>query len=305
MQKSFRNRRQGTGTRKSQLDNSGPAVLCYRSQANHRPPKRDETEMNLLSAQEPAAPTGGPAVEIHDLDKAFPAPRRLPPGSGAAPRLALAGITLTVPRGQSLAILGPNGAGKSTLLRILATLVRPSRGQVRILGHDLRDSLRVRRLVGWATGDDRAFYWPLTGQANLEFFAALYGLRGAAGAGRIRTVLGQVGLAEVAGVAYRAYSSGMRQRLALARALLHAPPVLLLDEPTRSLDPEAAAGVRALLRTCQAAGQTLLWVTHDPAEAAACCDRAIWLRAGSVVADGAPAALAAPAPAPAGPPRGR
>jgi ABC-2 type transport system ATP-binding protein len=199
-------------------------------------------------------------------------------------------VSLEVPVGQRLAVLGPNGAGKSTLLRILAPLVQPSAGRVAVLGVDsAADSRGVRRLIGWATGDDRAFYWPLTGRANLEFFAAMQDLHGAPAQARIAEVLAQVGLGEVAGLAYHAYSSGMRQRLAIARALLHRPAVLLLDEPTRSLDPETAASVRRLLHDCSAAGQTLVWVTHNPQEAADFCDRVIWLRAGRIAADHATA----------------
>ncbi len=239
---------------------------------------------------------GAPAVEIRGLGKTFPAPNSLPwavrPG-----KVALHSLDLTIPAGQALAILGPNGAGKSTLLRILATLLQPTQGEGWVTGVALAAGAQVRRHIGWATGDDRTFYWPLSGTANLEFFAALQGLHGAAAQARIAQVLDAVGLAAVAGTAYRAYSSGMRQRLAIARALLHQPAVLLLDEPTRSLDPAAAEGVRRLLRACCEHGQTLVWVTHNPAEAAAYCERVIWLRGGRLVADrpaADPAAIAMP-----------
>ena len=237
-----------------------------------------------------------PAVEIQQLGKTFPAPGGWP-WAAAPGKIALHSLDLIVPAGQALAILGPNGAGKSTLLRILATLLQPTVGQVWVRGVELAAGAKVRRHVGWATGDDRAFYWPLSGTANLEFFAALQGLQGAAAQVRIAQVLEAVGLSAVAATAYRAYSSGMRQRLAIARALLHQPAVLLLDEPTRSLDPEAAESVRRLLRACHTTGQTLVWVTHNPAEAAAYCDRVIWMRAGHLVADrlaGDPAAIAIP-----------
>jgi ABC-2 type transport system ATP-binding protein len=226
-----------------------------------------------------------PAIEIAGLIKRFPPPPGLPWGSRRPDRQALAGLDLVVPAGQALAILGPNGAGKSTLLRILATLVQPTAGQVRVAGIDVRDDAAVRRQVGWATGDDRAFYWTLSGQANLAFFAALQGLHGPAATARIAAVLEAMGLGGVATQAYRAYSSGMRQRLALARALLHEPAVLLLDEPTRSLDPETAEEIRALLRATTRDGHTLIWVTHNPVEAQTYCDRLVWMRAGQVVAD--------------------
>ncbi|HUS13542.1 MAG TPA: ABC transporter ATP-binding protein [Chloroflexia bacterium] len=227
---------------------------------------------------------GPAAIHITGLDKEFPA-RWRPLKPPAPPTVALSAFALTVPTGQRLAILGPNGAGKSTLLRILATLIRPTRGEVTVQGVDIRDALAVCRQIGWATGDDRAFYWRLSGQANLEFFAALHDLYGAAARARIAAVLEQVGLADKAGAPYQAYSSGMRQRLAIARALLHEPAILLLDEPTRSLDPESADGIRRLLHSQPGAGHTLIWVTHNPVEAATYCDRVIWMRAGRVAAD--------------------
>ncbi len=240
-----------------------------------------------------------PAVEIQRLGKTFPAPGGRP-WAARPGKVALTDLDLTIPAGQALAILGPNGAGKSTLLRILATLLQPTHGRVQVAGVALEVGAQVRRQVGWATGDDRTFYWPLSGRANLEFFAALQGLHGTTARSRVAQVLAEVGLTTVADTTYRAYSSGMRQRLAIARALLHHPAVLLLDEPTRSLDSEAAESVRRLLRACCNAGQTLLWVTHNPAEAAAYCDRVIWMRAGRLVADGPaddPAATAIPWPA--------
>jgi ABC-2 type transport system ATP-binding protein len=197
--------------------------------------------------------------------------------------VALDDVSLTLARGSSLAVLGPNGSGKSTLLRILATLITPTAGTVEVGGYSLSQGDYVRAQIGWATGDERSFYWPLSGWANLEFFAALRGLHGRAAATRITQVLNLVGLMAQAAQPFRAYSSGQRQRLALARALLADPPLLLLDEPTRSLDPDAAAVIRAVLRAQNAAGHTLLWVTHDPAEAAACCHRALWLDAGRIV----------------------
>jgi ABC-2 type transport system ATP-binding protein len=225
-----------------------------------------------------------PAIEIHELRKEFN-PRRLLRRGSAPPRVAIDHLSLVVPRGQRLAILGPNGAGKSTLLRILATLVRPTAGRVHVEGISIQNPAAVQPLIGWATGDERSFYWPLSGFANLEFFASMQNLHGAAARERIALVLDQVGLADAAKVAYHAYSSGMRQRLAVARALLHAPHILLLDEPTRSLDPESADGLRHLLRACGQQGQTIIWVTHNPDEAAGFCDRVIWMRNGRIVAD--------------------
>jgi ABC-2 type transport system ATP-binding protein len=229
-------------------------------------------------------------IEIEGLHKEFAPALRLP-WDKSPRRVALSNICLQVPPGQRLAVLGTNGAGKSTLLRILATLVRPTSGLVRVGGVDVRDWGRVRSMVGWATGDDRSFYWSLSGRANLEFFAGLQGMAGPATRSRVGEVLERVGLDDVADTPYRAYSSGMRQRLAVARALLHEPALLLLDEPTRSLDHEAAESLRTLLVEYSRGGRTLIWVTHNRAEAAECCDRSIWLREGRIEYDMPSAAM--------------
>lgn len=227
------------------------------------------------------------AIEIVNLHKSFRPLNilRRPTGQGNNGRIAIDGLTLEVPENQRLAVLGPNGAGKSTLLRILATLVRPTTGSVQVLGHDIDDAPAVRRLIGWATGDERSFYWQLSGLANLQFFAGLQGLRGPEGAERIDYLLRSVGLADASHIGYHAYSSGMRQKLAIARALLHSPKVLLLDEPTRSLDPESADELRRLLHDYAGKSHTIVWVTHNITEAVDYCDRVIWMRAGKIVRD--------------------
>jgi len=224
------------------------------------------------------------AVSIKGLRKEYKPLVKLPFASPMR-KVAIQHMDLRVPRGQCLAILGPNGAGKSTLLRIIATLVLPTQGEVKVEGIPIARADEIRRLIGWATGDERTFYWPLSGLANLHFFAALQNVKPNRIAERVKSVLAEVGLEEVASVAYRAYSSGMRQRLAIARALLHEPKVILLDEPTRSLDPESADGVRRLLNDRRHCGQTVIWVTHNPIEATQYCDRVVWIREGLIVSD--------------------
>jgi ABC-2 type transport system ATP-binding protein len=199
---------------------------------------------------------------------------------------ALAGIDLDVARGEIVALLGPNGAGKSTLMRILATTVRPDGGSARVGGHDVvTQSAAARRSFGLALGDERSWYWRLSGRQNLEFFAALYGLPRRSAAAVIAELLAEVGLAEAADRRFDGYSTGMRTRLSLARALLPDPPVLLLDEPSRSLDPVAAAAFRqrvvALGRDRRMA---ILYATHDLHEAAAIASRVVVLAAGRVAA---------------------
>jgi ABC-2 type transport system ATP-binding protein len=201
--------------------------------------------------------------------------------------VALEDVDLDVGPGEVVAVMGPSGAGKSTLLRVLATLVAPDAGTVTVAGADVaREGGDVRRAVGLVLGEERSWYWRLSGRANLEFFAALYGHDRAGARERAGALLERVGLG--GGAADRrvgTYSSGMRARLALARGLLGDPRVLLLDEPTRSLDVGAADAVRALLREHVEEHRTaVLLVTHAAAEAAALAGRAVVLAGGRVVA---------------------
>lgn len=198
---------------------------------------------------------------------------------------ALRGVDLDVSFGETVVLLGPNGAGKSTLLRILGTTVLPDRGAVMVAGHDVvREPAAVRRSVGLMLGDERSWYWRLSGRGNLEFFAVLHGLRRPAAARRAQELLEEVGLGDSADRRFDGYSSGMRARLSLARALISEPPVLLLDEPTRNLDPAATAGFHDTLAELVRRRQTaILMATHDLHEAAEVADRTAALVAGQVV----------------------
>jgi len=185
-------------------------------------------------------------------------------------RTALDGVSLRVGRGRAFCLLGPNGAGKTTLVKILTTLVLPDGGRALIDGYDVEASpAAVRKAVGYAIHDERSFYWRLTGRQNLEFFCALNGLRGSRRDEAIARVLKLTGLGSAADIRFNAYSTGMRQMLAFARALVADADILFVDEPTRSLDPKAAAGVREFLRRelVDARGKTVFWATHDLAEA--------------------------------------
>jgi ABC-2 type transport system ATP-binding protein len=184
---------------------------------------------------------------------------------------ALDGLDLRVEPGRVFCLLGPNGAGKTTLIKILATLVLPDGGRALVGGHDVaREPGPAKCAVGYAVGEERSFYWRLTGRQNLEFFAALYGLRGPERDGRIAEVLDLAGLKDAADLRFNTYSTGMKQMLAFARALLADASILLVDEPTRSLDPLAADRIRTFLRGELAGrqGKTILWATHDLGEAA-------------------------------------
>jgi ABC-2 type transport system ATP-binding protein len=201
--------------------------------------------------------------------------------------VALDGLDLDVERGEIVSLLGPNGAGKSTLLRILGTVVLPDQGTASVCGADVvANPAAARRQVGLMIGDEHSLYWRLSGKENLAFFAALHGFRRQQALRDAAELLDLVGLAEAADRPVRGYSSGMRARLSLARALLAAPPLLLLDEPTRSLDPLAAIEFREMaVRLTRGRQAGILLATHDLHEAAAVSDRIVVLAAGRVMLD--------------------
>jgi heme exporter protein A len=191
-------------------------------------------------------------------------------------RAALEDVTLTLPAGATLVVFGPNGAGKSTLLRVLATLLRPHAGTTRVLGAELpRDGWSVRGRVG-LLGHAPLLYRDLSARENLRFHARLHGVA----EDRIETLLGEVGLDRRADDKVNTFSRGMVQRLAICRAVLHEPELLLLDEPRANLDPAAAELVEHLIGA--RAGATRVITSHDPAGGLAEADLALGLRGGRV-----------------------
>jgi ABC-2 type transport system ATP-binding protein len=203
----------------------------------------------------------------------------------------LADLWLTVPRGSLTGLLGPNGAGKTTLLRILAASILPDSGTVRIFGQDTAGtSVRIRERIGFVLGDERSFYWRLTASQNLLFFAALHNLDRTRARSQIEKVTGLLQLAGELKKPFRDLSTGMRQRLALARALLHDPELLLIDEPTRGLDPGAAKRTRELIgqTLVKELGKTVLLATHNLAEAQEVCDRVALLKDKRILRVGPP-----------------
>lgn len=190
--------------------------------------------------------------------------------------LALEGLTFEVHEGELLALLGPNGAGKTTTLRLLLGLISPTSGRIWIAGELMTpESHRLRRQIGYLP-ETPGFWERLPAWKNLEIYARLYGVPAARA--RAMALLEQFGLADRARDPVATFSKGMRQRLALARALIHDPPILLLDEPTAGLDPEAALEVRELLRSLKGQGRTILLSTHDLEEAERLGDRVAILR---------------------------
>lgn len=203
--------------------------------------------------------------------------------------VALNGVSLSVGPGELVGLAGPNGAGKSTLLRAIGGLLVPNEGTVHVFGQQLVTNEReYKKTVGYALGDERSHFWRLTGVENLRFFAALHGLHGAENRDRIQHVIDVVDLTSVASRPVREYSTGMRQRLSIARGLLGEPKVLLLDEPSRGLDPSAARRIRDFVANELVAirGVTVVYATHQIDEMRDFCPRMLLMNSGIVVADG-------------------
>ncbi len=197
---------------------------------------------------------------------------------------ALVDITLSAGKGQVLAILGPNGSGKTTLLKVVSTMLLPDSGRVHVSGFDVAtQAQQVRQTVSYAIGGERSFYPRLTAAENLDFFAALENVGRTQRQVRVAECLAAAGLQDEADTLVMKYSSGMAQKLGIARALLKRPSVLLLDEPSRSLDPGASAQLWQLVRAISAAGTTVLLTTHNFEEAAATGDAVAILNAGRLV----------------------
>jgi ABC-2 type transport system ATP-binding protein len=198
---------------------------------------------------------------------------------------AVKGISLTVSAGEVLGLLGPNGSGKSTTLKLISTMLLPDRGEVRVQGSDTRrKGQQVRRNVGFAVAAERSFFPRLTVRENLEFFAALENVPRREVSDRVESVLSWVSLNDVAGKQAMKLSSGMYQRLGIARAMIKKPAILLLDEPTRSLDAAAADELWSLIQNLSVTGTTVLLATHNFEEATAVCDRVAMLKQGELIA---------------------
>ena len=260
------------------------------------------------------------AVEAHQLVKKFPArpgtgdknpslPSPLPQGEGRRgegkkkrwlfgkkePRTmftAVDGVDIQIQRGEIFGLLGPNGAGKSTTIRMLCTLLEPTSGTAHVNGYDIvRQANDVRRSLGTVLAGERSIYWKLTGRENLEYFAALYHIPPAVAKKRVDELIERMELKDRANELVEKYSTGMRQRVAIAKALLARPPILLLDEPTLGLDPQAARNLRELIATLKQEGHTILLTTHYMEEADQLSDRIGIIDTGKIIALDTPAGL--------------
>ena len=226
-------------------------------------------------------------VEVERITRVFEPRRR-----DAERVVALDDVSLSIPVREIHGLLGPNGAGKTTLVKILSTVLLPTSGSARVLGHDVvEQTSAVRPLIGIVFGGDRGLYWRLTGRQNLEYWGALYKLSAKATRARAQELLERVGLEEKADERVEAYSRGMKQRLHLARGLMGDGKVLFLDEPTTGMDPLAAREFRTLIGELREEGRTVLLATHDMAEAEVVCDRVTLIDRGKIIATESPRTL--------------
>jgi ABC-2 type transport system ATP-binding protein len=247
-------------------------------------------EQDLAVFARPDATDAGPfAISISHLSKIYPVPfarlKAFLRRQAKPPVEALRDVSFDVRRGEIFGLIGRNGAGKTTLTKIVATLVQPTSGSVTVNGYDsVRDDVRVRMQVGLASAEERSFYWRLTAEQNLLFFARLYGMSTRAAERRITDLFAQLELEDTARKRFGEISTGNKQRLAVARALLASPPVLLLDEPTRSLDPLAASRTREMIKSLaqQDPPVTILFTSHNLAEVETLCDRVAIISRGRI-----------------------
>ncbi len=222
-----------------------------------------------------------PLLQLDDVSRSFGAFR------------ALAGVSLQVRAGEVVGLLGPNGAGKTTALRVLSGLLSPSQGRALVAGVDVHvDPVRARRGLGFVTAST-GLPERLTGGEVVRLFGELHGLSGAALDARCQAVADELELHPFLGTRCGVMSSGQKQRVSLARAVVHDPPALVLDEPTAALDPVASRDILELVRRSQARGRAVLFSTHRMEEAEALCSRLLFIRQGRLVAHGTAAELLA------------
>ena len=218
------------------------------------------------------------AININNLTKRFPRTsgyRDLLPFRHREWVEAVKDVSLEIKEGEFFGMLGPNGAGKTTLIKMLCCLVLPNSGTAQVFGHDIaKDAQPVKETVGLISAEERSFFWRITGRENLRFYASLYHIPRKQANARINELLELVGLADEGDTRFQNYSTGMRQKLAIARGLLSEPRILFVDEPTRSLDPVSAQAVRLFLKEKIAGeGKTVVLATHNLNEAEQLCDR--------------------------------
>lgn len=231
------------------------------------------------------------AIEVQELRRVYRA-RIGVFGRKIKEVLAVDGIDFNVAQGELFGLLGPNGAGKTTTVKMLTTLLTPTSGQARVLGYDLvREADQIRHHIGFVFGGERGLYWRLSAYDNMTYFANLYHVPPEVQKRRIPYLLDLVGLGGRGDEKIEGYSRGMKQRLHIARALLHDPELLFLDEPTMGLDPVGARELRSTIRVLQSERKTILLTTHYMFEADALCQRIAVINQGTIVALDTPTEL--------------
>jgi len=231
------------------------------------------------------------SISVKNLSKTFPPPfPRLKKLFGLqikSPVEALRDVSFDIQTGEIFGLIGKNGAGKTTLTKTIATLVQPTSGKISVNGFDsVADEVKVRSLIGLATAEERSFYWRLTSEQNLMFFARLYGIKDEQARKRISELFERLDLNELIKRRFSELSTGNKQRLAVARALLPEPPVLLLDEPTRSLDPLAAERMRQMIVSLE--NVSVLLTSHNLTEIEELCSRVAIISQGEIRAVDSP-----------------
>jgi ABC-2 type transport system ATP-binding protein len=229
-----------------------------------------------------------PIVRIRDLRKTYVSKERRGLFRSQQRNIeALKGVNLEILPGEIFGLLGPNGAGKTTLIKCLTTLLIPTSGSIQVNGYDAaRNEDSVRASIGCMLMGERGLYWKLTGRENLDYFGALYHLPPDARRRRAQDLIKQLNLGDIADRAVETYSSGQKMKLAFARSLVNSAPLLVLDEPTNTLDVPSARELRGIVRDLNRQGHTVLYTTHQMVEAEELCQRVAIIDRGQVIALG-------------------
>lgn len=226
------------------------------------------------------------AVEVKDLKKYFISKKKKFLKTIEKKEFkAVDGVSFDIYKGEIFGLLGPNGAGKTTTIKMITGLLRPTSGTVHVMGEDVdKNQMEALGKIGTVLAGDRSVYWKLTGRENLEYFAALYGCNKKDAKERAERILKRLGLIEKADELVEKFSTGMKQKVALGKALIPEAPVVLLDEPTLGLDPQSALNLREIIMDIKKEGRTVLLTTHYMEEADLLCDRIAIIDGGKIIA---------------------
>ena len=228
-------------------------------------------------------------IEVRELQKKFPVKDK----KGKGEKIAVASVSFTALDGKVTGLLGPNGAGKTTTLRMLSTLIQPSAGSARIDGHDIsRDRVAVKQCIGMLS-DARGIYTRLTGRENIRYYGNLRGMDGAALEKAIDVIAEIIDMTDLLDRRTDGFSQGERMKVAIARALIHEPRNVILDEPTNGLDVMTTRSLRELIRRLRDAGKCVVFSSHIMQEVSALCDDIVIISQGRVIAQGDARALIA------------